>query len=133
MSEANLLYVDVNAFHDVAVKGRRVLLHVPSTGIFDLDEVTGEILDFVRPHSRVSFDDLQARFGLDAAMLDELRRNHVLYDRNADGEFLHCYTQPFEDRFFFEFIERRGGYTQYGAANAPVRLAALAQQREQGH
>ncbi len=79
------------------------------------------------------YDDLQARFGLDAAMLDELRRNHVLYDRNADGEFLHCYTQPFEDRFFFEFIERRGGYTQYGAANAPVRLAALAQQREQGH
>lgn len=62
MSEANLLYVDANAFHDVAVKGRRVLLHVPSTGIFDLDDLTGDVLDFIRPRSSVSFDDLQARF-----------------------------------------------------------------------
>lgn len=62
MSEANLLYVDASAFHDVAVKGRRVLLHVPSTGIFDLDDVTGDVLDFIRQRSSVSFDDLQARF-----------------------------------------------------------------------
>jgi 4-hydroxyphenylpyruvate dioxygenase len=76
------------------------------------------------------YDDLEARFGLEPAFLDSLRRNHVLYDRTGEGEFLHCYTTPFEDRFYFEFIERRGGYTQYGAANAPVRLAALAQLRE---
>lgn len=76
------------------------------------------------------YDDLEARFGLEPAFLDALRRNHVLYDRTGDGEFLHCYTTPFEDRFYFEFIERRGGYTQYGAVNAPVRLAALAQLRE---
>ncbi len=76
------------------------------------------------------YDDLEARFGLEPAFLDALRRNHVLYDRGTDGEFLHCYTTPFEDRFYFEFIERRGGYTQYGAVNAPVRLAALAQLRE---
>lgn len=76
------------------------------------------------------YDDLEARFGLEPAFLDALRRNHALYDRTGDGEFLHCYTTPFEDRFYFEFIERRGGYTQYGAVNAPVRLAALAQLRE---
>ncbi|MGE0329892.1 MAG: bifunctional sugar phosphate isomerase/epimerase/4-hydroxyphenylpyruvate dioxygenase family protein [Ramlibacter sp.] len=76
------------------------------------------------------YDDLEARFGLEPAFLDALRRNHVLYDRTSEGEFLHCYTTPFEDRFYFEFIERRGGYTQYGAVNAPVRLAALAQLRE---
>ena len=76
------------------------------------------------------YDDLEARFGLEPAFLDALRRNHVLYDRTGEGEFLHCYTTPFEDRFYFEFIERRGGYTQYGAVNAPVRLAALAQLRE---
>ncbi len=76
------------------------------------------------------YDDLEARFGLEPAFLDSLRRNHVLYDRTGEGEFLHCYTTPFEDRFYFEFIERRGGYTQYGAVNAPVRLAALAQLRE---
>ncbi|MCL2309498.1 MAG: quinohemoprotein amine dehydrogenase maturation protein [Proteobacteria bacterium] len=62
MSEANLLYVDANAFHDVAVNGRRVLMHVPSTGIFDLDDVTGEVLDFVRLRSSVSFDDLKEHF-----------------------------------------------------------------------
>ena len=60
--ESKLFYVDSNAFHDVAVKGRRVLLHVPSTAIFDLDEVTSEVLDFVRPRSTVSFEDLQAHF-----------------------------------------------------------------------
>lgn len=76
------------------------------------------------------YDDLEARFGLEPAFLSALRRNHVLYDRTGEGEFLHCYTTPFEDRFYFEFIERRGGYTQYGAVNAPVRLAALAQLRE---
>ncbi|NMF89001.1 quinohemoprotein amine dehydrogenase maturation protein [Aromatoleum petrolei] len=62
MSEADLLYVDAHAFHDLAVKGRRVLLHVPSTGIFDLDGMTSEVLDFVRPRSTVSFGELQERF-----------------------------------------------------------------------
>jgi 4-hydroxyphenylpyruvate dioxygenase len=78
------------------------------------------------------YDDLEARFGLAPEFLDPLRRNHVLYDRSGEGEFLHCYTTPFEDRFYFEFIERRGGYASYGAVNAPVRLAALAQLREPG-
>lgn len=76
------------------------------------------------------YDDLEARHGLPPQFLDELRRHHVLYDRSEAGEFLHCYTTPFEDRFYFEFIERRGGYGQYGAVNAPVRLAALAQLRQ---
>lgn len=76
------------------------------------------------------YDDLEARYGLDAGFLDALRSHHVLYDRSDAGEFLHCYTRPFEDRFYFEFIERRGGYAQYGAVNAPVRLAALAQLRQ---
>ncbi len=62
MSEANVLYVDAQAFHDVEVKGRRVLLHVPSTGIFDLDGATAEVLDFVRPRATVSVEDLQRRF-----------------------------------------------------------------------
>jgi uncharacterized protein len=62
MPEANLLYVDAHAFHDVDVKGRRVLLHVPSTGIFDVDAVTTEVLDFVRPRATVSFGELQRRF-----------------------------------------------------------------------
>jgi 4-hydroxyphenylpyruvate dioxygenase len=76
------------------------------------------------------YDDLAVRFELDEALVDRLRRHHVLYDRNAEGgEFFHVYTTSFEDRFFFEVLERRGGYDQYGAVNAPVRMSAQAQLR----
>ncbi|MFT4171170.1 MAG: TIM barrel protein [Rhodocyclaceae bacterium] len=75
------------------------------------------------------YEDLAARFDLPAGLLEQMRSYNILYDRAGAGEFLHAYTVPFENRFFFEFIERRGGYSQYGAVNAPVRLAALAQWR----
>ena len=53
-------------------------------------------------------------------------RNHnILYDREGGAEYLQVYTQTFDQRFFFEIVERRG-YRGYGAANAPVRLAAQA-------
>jgi 4-hydroxyphenylpyruvate dioxygenase len=75
------------------------------------------------------YDDLEAKYELDAAWLSELREFGVLYDRNDEGEYLNFYTAPFEDRFFFEFVERRGVYHDYGIANVPVRLAALADWR----
>jgi 4-hydroxyphenylpyruvate dioxygenase len=80
------------------------------------------------------YDDLAARFALNGDFVDELRFNGLLYDRVGDGEFLQAYTQPFEDRFYFEILQRKGGYDLYGAANAPVRMAALAhlRQRQQG-
>lgn len=62
MSQAKLLHVDTSGVHELAVKKRPVLLHVPSTAIFELDNLTKEVLDFVRPRSTVSFEDLQARF-----------------------------------------------------------------------
>jgi len=78
------------------------------------------------------YDDLAARFAVPPELEDRLRRHHVLYDRTPDGgEFFHVYTQPFEDRFFFEAVQRVGGYDQYGAANAPARMAAQAQLRAQ--
>jgi 4-hydroxyphenylpyruvate dioxygenase len=75
------------------------------------------------------YDDLAAKYELDADELARLQEFDVLYDRNEDGEYLHVYTTPFDDRFFFEFVERRGAYHDYGIANAAVRLAALAQWR----
>ncbi|SMF09743.1 bifunctional sugar phosphate isomerase/epimerase/4-hydroxyphenylpyruvate dioxygenase family protein [Pseudogulbenkiania subflava] len=76
------------------------------------------------------YDDLAARFDLEPAFIARIAAANVLYDRDPDGgELLHVYTEPFEERFFFEIIERRGGYQQYGAANVAVRLAALAQTR----
>ncbi len=74
------------------------------------------------------YDDLSARFDLDDATFSELQEHALLYDRAGTGEFRHLYTQAFHDRFFFEAVERRGGYGGFGAANAPVRAAAQARQ-----
>ncbi len=54
-----------------------------------------------------------------------MRELGVLYDRDqAGGEFLHLFTPTIGGHLFFEVVERRGGYAGYGAANAPVRMAA---------
>jgi 4-hydroxyphenylpyruvate dioxygenase len=50
----------------------------------------------------------------------------LLYDRDPIGEFRHAYTDSFQDRFFFEIVERRDGYAGFGAANAAVRMAIQA-------
>ena len=75
------------------------------------------------------YEDIEARWGLDETRLEMLRAHNILYDRDDTGEFLHAYTDPFDDRFFFEIVQRMDGYQQYGAANAPVRMAAQAKRR----
>ena len=76
------------------------------------------------------YDDLAARFDFDDEFLSELAYYNVLYDRDAQGgELFHVYTEPFEGRFFFELLQRKGGYAGYGAANVAVRLAAMAKAR----
>ena len=73
------------------------------------------------PHNY--YDDLDARFALPDGLLARLEGDGVLYDRDADGgEFFQLFTRTFDDRFFFEVVERRR-YTGFGAANAAVRLA----------
>ena len=74
------------------------------------------------------YDDLEARFSLDAAVLAELKACNILYDRDADGEYFQLVTRAFAKRFFFEIVERRG-YRAYGAANAGIRLAAQSRYR----
>ena len=76
------------------------------------------------------YDDLESRFDIAAELLDSLRRHNILYDRSEDGEFFQLFTDTFADRFYFEIIERRG-YRQFGAANAPIRLAAQARLAEE--
>jgi 4-hydroxyphenylpyruvate dioxygenase len=76
------------------------------------------------------YDDLAARFGLEQERLVSFRHLNLLYDQDATGgELIHAYTASFADRFFFEVLERRGGYRQFGAANASTRLAAQARRR----
>ena len=69
------------------------------------------------------YDDLDSRYELDPHLLSSIREHGILYDRDEDGEFLQVYTHAFDDRFFFEIVQRRG-YKGFGAPNASVRLAA---------
>lgn len=70
------------------------------------------------------FDDVEARFGLDPDLADRLRAANILYDRDEQGEYFQLYSPNYGEGFFFEIIERRGGYRGYGAPNAPFRIAA---------
>ena len=78
-------------------------------------------LDFLQIPANY-YEDLDARFGLDPDFLATLQDLNLLYDRDADGEFLHFYTATVGS-VFFEMVERRGSYDGYGAPNAPVRHA----------
>ncbi|MFB8179666.1 TIM barrel protein [Streptomyces sp. NPDC055966] len=69
------------------------------------------------------YDDLAARFALSEGELATYRELGILYDRDAGGAFRHCYTETV-GRVFFELVQRDPGHQGYGAANAPVRLAA---------
>ncbi|WP_426764854.1 bifunctional sugar phosphate isomerase/epimerase/4-hydroxyphenylpyruvate dioxygenase family protein [Pseudarthrobacter sp. 1G09] len=78
-------------------------------------------LDFLQIPANY-YEDLDARFDLAPGFLATLSELNLLYDRDADGEFLHFYTATVGS-VFFEMVERRGGYSGYGAPNAPVRHA----------
>ena len=71
------------------------------------------------------YDDLEARLGLEPALVDRLKAHGILYDEDERGRYFQLYTRAFQDRFFFEVVER-DGYAGFGAPNAPIRLAAQA-------
>jgi 4-hydroxyphenylpyruvate dioxygenase len=73
------------------------------------------------------YDDLEARYDLEPGVMTAMRQNRILYDRDGDGEFFQVYTHTFDERFFFEIVERRN-YRGFGAANAAIRLAAQARE-----
>ena len=78
------------------------------------------------------YDDLEAKSDLAPALIEQLKAHNVLYDREGGAEYLQIYVQATEERFFFEIVERRG-YTGFGAANAPIRLAAQTRFVRQSH
>ena len=99
-----------------------------STEIFDtVAKMRRAGVKFV-PISPNYYDDLGARVELADGTLDRLRKSGILYDRSAAGEYLHIYTETFAERFFFEIIQRSGGYDAYGALNSPARMASQAQE-----
>ncbi len=70
------------------------------------------------------YSDLKSVFGLEDAFVASLKQANILYDRNGKAEFFQIYSIPVFDGFFFEVVQRRGGYQGYGARNAPFRLSA---------
>jgi 4-hydroxyphenylpyruvate dioxygenase len=77
------------------------------------------------------YDDLDARLAPPTALLVAMRELGVLYDRDAEGEFMHFYTEVLGSRVFFEVVQRVGGYEGYGEVNSPVRIAAHRRLRAQ--
>jgi 4-hydroxyphenylpyruvate dioxygenase len=108
-------------------------------GVHHIALATGDIFDCVDKLKAAGaevlqippnyYDDLPARFDLDPDFVDRLQAANVLYDQDDNGAFLNAYTPPFEDRFFVEIVQRVENYEGYGAANAPVRMAALSHWR----
>jgi len=76
------------------------------------------------------YEDLSARYDLEPELIERMRSLDILYDRHKGGEFFHIYTRMFDQRFFFEVVQRRN-YDLFGAANTPVRLAAQAAEQDE--
>ena len=73
--------------HDVTVDGRRVLFHVPTTAMFDLDPVGGAVLDLFKERRDVTEDDVRERFDGRFAPADvaDALRDLVDLDIVSDG------------------------------------------------
>lgn len=56
------LSLQADNYHEVRVSGRRVLFHIPTTALYELDEVTGAVLDLFREHPQVGAEDVRRRF-----------------------------------------------------------------------
>jgi 4-hydroxyphenylpyruvate dioxygenase len=74
------------------------------------------------------YEDLQARYDLDGALIERLAANDILYEREGRGEYFQLFTRAFAKRFFFEIVQRRD-YQSYGASNAAIRIAAQSRYR----
>jgi 4-hydroxyphenylpyruvate dioxygenase len=81
--------------------------------------------------SRNYYDDIEARFGLDANLVERMAALNILYDRDGEAEYFQFYSRAFAKRVFFEVVQRRG-YDAYGAANAVIRLASQARFKDDG-
>jgi 4-hydroxyphenylpyruvate dioxygenase len=129
------LRVILNASQSQRTQSSRFLTEVFGSGVQHLAFATADIFATAAqlrrngvallPIPENYYGDLEAKMDLAPQRVEALRAHNILYDRDGEGEYLQVYTQAFEQRFFFEIVERRQ-YAGYGAANAPVRLAAQA-------
>jgi 4-hydroxyphenylpyruvate dioxygenase len=134
-SAEGTLRIILNASQSQRTQSSRFLTEVFGSGVQHLAFATNDMLATVACLERNGvdlleipknyYDDLEAKTDLSPERLKALQAHNILYDRDGESEYFQVYTKAFEHRFFFEIVERRG-YAGYGAANAPVRLAAQA-------
>lgn len=76
------------------------------------------------------YDDLLLRFDLEPQLIESMRARNILYDQDRDGHpYFQLYTRDING-LFLEVVQRNG-YAGFGAANAPVRIAAQARDYEE--
>ncbi|MFD8639368.1 VOC family protein [Streptomyces zaomyceticus] len=77
------------------------------------------------------YEDLEERLGSSGYAVEELRRHHVLADRDHDGELFQIFTRSEHPRrtHFMEIIERRGA-TTFGSNNIRKLYEAVERQDE---
>jgi 4-hydroxyphenylpyruvate dioxygenase len=129
------LRVVLNASQSKHALSSRFLWEAFGSGVQHIAFATGDIFESVKrleangvallPIPGNYYGDLETKTDLSRERIDSLKAHNILYDRDGSAEYLQIYTQTFDDRFFFEIVERRG-YKGFGAANAPIRLAAQA-------
>ncbi|MEZ5932108.1 MAG: quinohemoprotein amine dehydrogenase maturation protein [Alphaproteobacteria bacterium] len=56
------LFLTPHHSHEVELDGRRVLFHIPTTSLFELDEVAGDLMDLFRRQESVTEDDVRRHF-----------------------------------------------------------------------
>lgn len=72
--------------HRVSVESRELLFHVPTTSLFELDELDGEVLGFFAEKGRVSEADMRDRFAdRDPGALADRVRGLIDLDIVTDG------------------------------------------------
>ena len=128
------LRIALNASQSARTQSSRFLNEAFGSGVQHIALATDDIAATVArlegngiallPITENYYDDLEAKTDLSPERIAELQRQNILYERDGGAEYLQVYTRTFEDRFFFEIVERRGGYRGFGASNAPIRLAA---------
>lgn len=82
------------------------------------------------PDSYYDDPELRTRIGKVRVPVEELKKRHILVDRDEDGYLLQIFTKPQGDRptVFFEFIERHGSLG-FGKGNFKALFESL--EREQ--
>ena len=77
------------------------------------------------------YEELGVRYNFDPKLLEKLREYNIMYDRDAKGEFLHMSTEQFRDRFYFEIVQRIGGYDGFATLNGTFHMSVNQERREQ--